>query len=127
MLDEYLKSVRFLTQQLAQPFEGKTVVVTHHAPTAASLRERFEGESVHIRAAYASNLEHLMGGDVVPLWVHGHTHNTVDVQISGTCAGQITLASPVSTSDSDSDTGSRLPFPGNREKEARCEGCDRTG
>lgn len=84
MLDEHLKSVRFLTQHLAQPFEGKTVVVTHHAPTAASLRERFEGESVHIRAAYASNLEHLMGGDVVPLWVHGHTHNTVDVQISGT-------------------------------------------
>lgn len=84
LFDEHVKSVRFLTEHLAQPFDGKTVVVTHHAPTAASLRERFEGESVHIRAAYASNLEHLMGGDVVPLWVHGHTHNTVDVQISGT-------------------------------------------
>lgn len=86
MRDEHVKSIRFLADQLAQPFPGKTVVVTHHAPTGASIPERFraDGQS-HSNAAYASNpREQMMGGDAVQLWVHGHTHSNVDVEIAGT-------------------------------------------
>ena len=85
MRDEHVKSIRFLTEQLAQPFPGKTVVVTHHAPTGASITEQFraDGQS-HLNAAYASNLEQMMGGDAVQLWAHGHTHSNVDVEIAGT-------------------------------------------
>lgn len=85
MLDEHLKSTQFLAEHLAMPFAGKTVVVTHHAPTGASIPARFrtDGQS-HLNSAYASNLEHLMGGEAVQLWVHGHTHDSVDVDIAGT-------------------------------------------
>lgn len=85
MRDEHVKSIRFLTEQLAQPFPGKTVVVTHHAPTGASIPERFRADwQSQLNAAYASNLEQMMGGDAVQLWVHGHTHSNVDVEIAGT-------------------------------------------
>ena len=78
-------NVHFLTEQLAQPFPGKTVVVTHHAPTGASIPERFRADwQSQLNAAYASNLEQMMGGDAVQLWVHGHTHSNVDVEIAGT-------------------------------------------
>lgn len=85
MRDEHMKSIRFLGEHLNTPFSGKTVVVTHHAPSGAAITERFrnEGQS-HLNAAYASNLEHMMGGEVVQLWVHGHTHDSLDVDIGGT-------------------------------------------
>jgi Icc-related predicted phosphoesterase len=84
MRDEYAKSVQFLVEQLAAPFVGKTVVVTHHAPTGASIPgwARAQTQS-HLNAAYASNLEHMMG-EAVQLWAHGHTHDSVDVDIAGT-------------------------------------------
>ena len=85
MLDEHFKSAQYLSEQMAMPFSGKTVVVTHHAPTGASIPERFRADSQsHLNAAYASNLEHMMGGDAVQLWVHGHTHDSLDKDIAGT-------------------------------------------
>ena len=85
MLEQHFKSAQFLSEQMAMPFSGKTVVVTHHAPTGASIPERFRADSQsHLNAAYASNLEHMMGGDAVQLWVHGHTHDSLDMNIAGT-------------------------------------------
>lgn len=84
MRDEYAKSVQFLAEQLAAPFAGKTVVVTHHAPTGASIPTQFRQQTQsHLNAAYASSLEYLMG-DTVQLWAHGHTHDNVDEDIAGT-------------------------------------------
>jgi Icc-related predicted phosphoesterase len=84
MRDEHVKSVRFLAEQLQTPFAGRTVVVTHHAPTGASIPKQFreQGQSL-LNASYASNLEHMMG-EAVQLWVHGHTHDSVDLDIAGT-------------------------------------------
>ena len=84
MRDQYAKSLQFLAEQLDAPFAGQTVVVTHHAPTGASIPKRFRAQTQsHLNAAYASNLEHMMG-EAVQLWVHGHTHDSVDVDIAGT-------------------------------------------
>ena len=61
----------------------KTVVVTHHAPSALSLAD---GEAVWNReAACASHLDHLAG--VPDLWVHGHTHVRADYRVAG--AGRV--------------------------------------
>jgi hypothetical protein len=55
----------------------KTVVVTHHAPSPKSLRE---GKPTYwLDAAYASDLDHLVGR--ADLWVHGHTHVPVNYRI----------------------------------------------
>jgi predicted phosphodiesterase len=73
---------RFLEQALAQPFDGRTVVVTHHAPSDRSVSRRFRSDA-HLNAAYASDLEGLMGREVA-LWVHGHTHDSLDYQVGET-------------------------------------------
>ena len=62
--------------------EGPTVVVTHHAPSAKSLRP---GEERSVEAAaYASDLEQVMMSLGPDLWVHGHTHHAVDYHIGHT-------------------------------------------
>ena len=60
----------------------KTVVVTHHAPSFKSVISYFETNLTS--ACFASNLEHLMDGDKVALWVHGHMHTSLDYEVNGT-------------------------------------------
>lgn len=68
----------WLTEALAKPHHGPTVVITHHAPTLKGTAERdaFLG-------AYASDLESLMG-PAVDAWIFGHTHFAFDERINGT-------------------------------------------
>lgn len=66
---------------LEEPFDGKTVVVSHHAPSERSLEVRGEGDALD--AAYASNLEEYMGPKL-DLWVHGHIHDSMDYNVKGT-------------------------------------------
>lgn len=76
---EAVLTQRWLREQLATPFDGKTIVVTHHAPCAMSIQAS-EG---HLDAAYANRWESLFGEDLA-LWVHGHTHNACDYELYGT-------------------------------------------
>jgi predicted phosphodiesterase len=71
----------FLGRNLAQPFDGKTVVVTHHAPARRCIPARFKGDG--LSACFASDLEALMG-PAVDLWAYGHTHEARDMSIRGT-------------------------------------------
>lgn len=70
----------FLEGELAKPFDGKTVVVTHHAPSMQSIHE------VHAdnpwRGCYATDIEDVMTG--ADVWIHGHTHNSFDYRVAGT-------------------------------------------
>ncbi|RKU01022.1 hypothetical protein C7H84_25340 [Burkholderia sp. Nafp2/4-1b] len=70
----------WLRNTLSEPFAGKTVVVTHHAPSASSIDSAYDGDS--LTPAYASNLEHLMGA-TASLWIHGHTHTSSDYIVPG--------------------------------------------
>jgi len=71
----------WLTSELEKPFAGKTVVVTHHAPSGRSLHAQFKGNPWN--ACFITDMEALMG-DRVALWVHGHTHNSFDYRVKGT-------------------------------------------
>ncbi|MEN8802027.1 MAG: metallophosphoesterase [Thiogranum sp.] len=71
----------WLAGMLAEPFEGRTVVVTHHAPSSRSVHPRYAGDL--LTPAFASNLEGLMDGDRAALWVHGHMHESYDYEIHG--------------------------------------------
>jgi predicted phosphodiesterase len=75
------KSLAWLEHELQRPFDGKTVVVTHHLPSRQSVAERFQKSA--LSAAFASNLEHLLGEPAV-LWIHGHTHDSMDYEVMGT-------------------------------------------
>lgn len=80
--ERHLASRAWLERELATPHDGPTVVVTHHAPSARSLP--YQEPSWLLDAAYASDLERLMGEERVRLWVHGHTHLATDYEIKGT-------------------------------------------
>jgi Icc-related predicted phosphoesterase len=72
----------WLESRLAEPFEGMTVIVTHHAPSAHSVPPRYSGHP--LAPAFASDLENLMDGRRVALWVHGHVHDPFDYELIGT-------------------------------------------
>lgn len=79
----HFKSKQFLQSAFEQPFDGPTVVVTHHAPCELSIHERYRTQSGgHLNASYASRLDGMMG--VAKLWVHGHTHDNWDYDVYGT-------------------------------------------
>ena len=54
----------------------RAVVVTHHAPSARSIRPWFEGDPLN--PAFASNLDRLIERHQPALWIHGHMHDPVD-------------------------------------------------
>lgn len=71
----------WLANELAKPFAGQTIVVTHHAPHRASLADRFASDLAS--AGFISHLTDLVGPPVA-LWVHGHTHTPFDYVTEGT-------------------------------------------
>ncbi|WP_397452933.1 metallophosphoesterase [Pseudomonas sp. NA-150] len=70
----------WLREKLSQPFAGKTVVITHMAPSMRSVAERYANELSS--AAFASHLDELVGQ--ADLWIHGHMHDSFDYRI-GDC------------------------------------------
>lgn len=72
----------WLQDQLAQPFDGPTVVITHHAPSPKSIHPRFAGSLIN--NCFVSDSEYLLGADRAVLWIHGHTHDSFDYQVHGT-------------------------------------------
>jgi predicted phosphodiesterase len=72
----------WLEDKLNTPFEGPTVVITHHAPSTKSIHPRFEDSLIN--TCFVSDSEYLMGADRAALWIHGHTHDSFDYQVAGT-------------------------------------------
>ncbi|MFC0400747.1 metallophosphoesterase [Paraburkholderia rhizosphaerae] len=77
----HARSLAWLTHELAQPFAGKTIVVTHHAPHRRSLAERYANDLVS--AGFVNDLPALVRAPVA-LWIHGHTHTGFDYVENGT-------------------------------------------
>jgi len=72
----------WLDRRLATPHAGRTVVITHHAPSPRSVHPRF-AESL-LSACFVSDAQHLLGAHRASLWVHGHTHDSFDYGVDGT-------------------------------------------
>jgi predicted phosphodiesterase len=60
----------WLTQALAQPFDGSTVVITHFAPSLLSADPRYGNAPG--TAGFCNALDHLL--PQAQLWLHGHLH-----------------------------------------------------
>ncbi|HMN79855.1 MAG TPA: metallophosphoesterase [Burkholderiaceae bacterium] len=72
----------WLAGRLASPHPGPTVVITHHAPSRDSIHPRFAGSLLN--TCFVSDATHLLRADRVPLWIHGHTHDSFDYRVNGT-------------------------------------------
>lgn len=73
------RDLAWLRERLHTPFSGRTVVVTHMAPSMHSVAPRFADDPVS--AAFASRLDEL--ATQADLWVHGHTHDSFDYRLQG--------------------------------------------
>lgn len=70
----------WLLREMRTPFDGPTVVITHHAPAAGSLAPQYAGD--RLSPAFVSNLPQEFF-DVPSLWIHGHTHHSADYLARG--------------------------------------------
>jgi len=70
----------WLAGELARPWDGPTVVISHHLPSWRSVHPDFVAFASN--AGFVSDLDHLV--DPAALWIHGHTHTTQRYRI-GRC------------------------------------------
>lgn len=84
----------WLRRELAKPHAGKTVVITHHAPTPRSIPEWRRKCQDELNPAYANDWtgEDFWRPECVQLWLHGHIHECVDyvekgVRVVSNCRG----------------------------------------
>ncbi len=78
----HLESVRRMEAFLAEHDPRRSIIVTHHAPSALSLPDRRREEL--ISGAYASHLDLFIEKYQPALWVHGHIHHNSDYFIGTT-------------------------------------------
>jgi 3',5'-cyclic AMP phosphodiesterase CpdA len=79
-IDIHRRHLAWLEAALDAPFDGPTVVITHHAPHSGSIAAKFGTHPLN--PAFVTDLDRLMGGPV--LWIHGHTHTAFDYRVRGT-------------------------------------------
>ncbi len=77
----HVTRAQWLAERLARPHSGPTVVITHHLPHRLSIHPKYEG--ARLNPCFASDLDHLVRAPVT-LWVHGHTHESLDYVVNGT-------------------------------------------
>lgn len=79
--NEAIVNREWLRKKLAEPFEGKTVLITHHPLCMLSVES--DEKHPHIDASYGNRWEDFFGPEIA-LAVHGHTHRAVDYELYGT-------------------------------------------
>lgn len=81
MAAEHMDARNFLHRELVlNPYAGKTVVVSHFLPSTACCDTQFKGSPLN--PYFATNVESLV--ELADLWIHGHTHASVDTAVKGT-------------------------------------------
>ncbi len=75
-LHEHQKS--WLISELAKPWSGKTVVITHHAPSAS-----VAGGMTALSPCFASDLDDLIDRYRPAAWIFGHTHRPAELRMRG--------------------------------------------
>ncbi|PDT30792.1 phosphohydrolase [Rhizobium sp. L9] len=69
-LERHIASRFFIDHELEKPFDGRTFVITHHAPLIQSFDPRFYGHITN--AAFGSDLSDLIARRLPSVWIHGH-------------------------------------------------------
>lgn len=73
------QAVNWLQGKFAEPFEGKTVVVSHHGPHWNSVHPKYRASGIN--GGFSSQLPHLLAH--ADYWLHGHTHDSFDYKVEG--------------------------------------------
>jgi Icc-related predicted phosphoesterase len=77
-------SYRWLAAELAAPFAGKTVVITHFSPHRAAIHPHFlKPGSDELTPYFTRDCAELMQRHAPAAWLFGHTHGSVDLMVEG--------------------------------------------
>lgn len=88
------QQLAWLRGELAKPHDGKTIIVTHHAPLLEAL-----GATGTLAHAYGSDLQAFVGEEQPDLWLYGHTHVPHETQIGRTTIQNVSLGYPFDLTD----------------------------
>lgn len=78
----HCRSLAWLQEQIRNRRDENLVIMTHHAPSAFSVPERYRRDI--LSAAFASNLDNVVADSGAALWIHGHMHDSQDYMIGET-------------------------------------------
>lgn len=80
----YKQDLDKLTGFLDKETKFKRVIITHHLPSYKSVNEKYKDS--YNNDLFASNLDDLILNHTedIKLWIHGHTHSSVDYKIGNT-------------------------------------------
>ncbi len=79
----------WLTREMAKPWRGQTIVITHHAPSPA-----VSGPISGISPAFASDLDGWIEAHRPDYWFFGHTHRPLSARIRGAPVVNVSLGYP---------------------------------
>ena len=83
-VSDHHASRQFIAETVKDQFAQKFVVVTHHAPSKASIKPQYAGDHL-MNGAYSSDLsKFILENPQIKLWTHGHTHDVFDYMIGST-------------------------------------------
>ncbi|BEU25810.1 metallophosphoesterase [Paraburkholderia caribensis] len=77
---ENLRARSWLEERLRMRARDRTVVVTHHAPSARSIPANLKGDA--LAGSIGSAMDDLVSQ--ADLWIHGHVHDRIQYQIGNT-------------------------------------------
>lgn len=107
-------ALKYLVSELAKPWTGKTIILTHHAPSLHSLLFAGYFTTPHVRnfeqslarklkphkiGGYANSLDYLFSNHRIEMWLHGHLHEGLRYTINGTGV----ISNPTGYSDNQND------------------------
>jgi len=81
-LSIHQKELAWIKKQLAKPFAGKTVMVTHHGPHPSCRHPDYPLSEIN--SAFYSDLRRVIENHHIDLWLYGHTHANLDLTVSST-------------------------------------------
>lgn len=82
MAKRFKQNYTFIKEECSKPFDGTTIVVTHHAPSFESCLPQYRGNQTN--HAFASEMDCLIEAHKIDYWIHGHMHNSSDYMIGDT-------------------------------------------
>ena len=101
-LAAHRKALRLLDLALSRPFEGKTVVISHHGVHPGSVHRKWADSA--LTPAFVSDLRHVIRKHRPALMVHGHVHDSAQYEDGATRVAVNPRGYPLS----------RHPLPGKR-------------
>lgn len=79
---ECIAATLFLEHALDKPFDGKTIVMTHHLPHPDCVAAQYQNHPLN--PFYLNDLTELIEKYNIDVWCHGHTHDNVDIHVGKT-------------------------------------------